>query len=251
MGNQKKVLAVLLLFLALGCNKRDSATYHGAIRNNLGEQVHLDFYATANDYNNSTNILKSVVIPPNGQYEVPGDFATGTSLYLDYYTDNYDKSNWGSNAKFNIVDFSHDLDPVLAINAGNISSAKDIWLGGNKPSAVWKLFDYRYNSISYWNLLQNYQRNRQLWLRKDMTGSYLYVDGAGINQTQDFTYQVTANGQDLSSIFVQFNDMPGGFYSITQAFKGTEIYKDTISAASYFPPEQSGPYNMFFYRAAN
>jgi len=247
----KYLLLFAMLIGSFGCKKLESETYHGVIKNGIGETVYLDFYSTLDDYNNSQNLLKSLAVPAFGEIEVPAEFEDGAKLYLDWYTEDYGQSNWGTEAKFAVPTVTKDFGPILTITP-RMTPARQVWLSGKKGMSTWEAFDYRYyssSSTSYWSTLSANQKIKQFVIRKNLTGTYTYKETSGATTNLNFTFQVFNSSSSQNSIIINFPSFPGSGFIIGTIPSGFGYSADTIYTPNYFPPEtQSSSFNYIFRR---
>ena len=158
----KAITGVLLMAIcAAGCKKTDEVIYHGKIRNTLSEAVHIDFYATEEDYNTNANVAASTVIAPNGAYEIPARFEGGAKYFLDWYTEDFLNTNWGTPTNFNLPNISPDMDPAMTIGQ-RFSYTRRIFINGNKPTVKWKAVDARSGGASVWSALNANEKAREI-----------------------------------------------------------------------------------------
>ena len=246
----KAVPGVLLIAIcATGCKKAEEDVYHGKIRNTLNQPVHVDFYATEDGYNTNTSPAASTVIAPNGEYEIPRHFEGGSKYYLDWFTEDYLNTNWGTQTNFNIPNITPEMDPAMAIGQ-RFSYSRRIFINGNQPTVRWKAVDAKAGGTSVWASLNASERAREIIINKDLTGTYSYKDDFGFVQQMNFNYFANSSGSLPTSIFVFFNMSGGGSnYQLSPAASTSgAIVLDTIQTTSFFPPENSSFYTYYYAR---
>ena len=72
-------VVVILIGAWTGCTKMEETTYHGKMWNGNAEALTVDFYRTIDDYHNVENMLERVVVPSNGEAEIPNELESGVN----------------------------------------------------------------------------------------------------------------------------------------------------------------------------
>lgn len=250
------IMIVLLAFIGIGCNKiNDGNISNGTIRNNLPQPLHIDFYATREDYNNNANLLRSLIIPPQSELEIPAEFPTGTRLYIDWYSEDLTVSNWGNDPKFDVPNVTSEFGPILNVSHTSGLSTRKVWLGAGKASSVWEAYDYKNAlssfAISEWPILPEYRKSKKLTIRKDLTGTISYQLATGEKETRDFVFNLGVGGLNSTILFVSFGTSQGFGSTISQMpdNESGSLAIDSIFTSVQFPPEENiSTSNNYCYR---
>ena len=248
--NLRSVLFVLpIIILITGCKKFDEDLYHGVIKNNTADNIHVDFYASSADYCNSTNALRSLTIAPYETLEIPHEFEGGKKLYVDWYSDDYLNTGWGRDSTFVVVNITREMDPAWIIN-DNKMPARSTWLSNGRYSSTWRAYDARVSAAdpSLWNQLAVYDKDRQITFRKNFTGVYTGRDNQGVLHTDNFTFrpEVISTSMGISvRLYIYFGMFGVGV--IGPVNPTGSICKDTASSSAFRLPTQQ-PYLIAYYK---
>jgi len=201
-----QTIALLALLFSFSCKKQDNAptttvTYEPVtiyIVNNVGYPVTLRLYASVADYRNSSNALVSLSMAQRDVYKYTVE-NPGKNLYVDWYTDDYIYTNWGtqrtsfssflpdsiSTLSYAIpfstngtpvindslyLDYERYTSPYLTTTPAYNMGMRQYYLNGNNAQTHWHAVDVQNTSgISLWSGLPQEQRNADLTLYKDQT----------------------------------------------------------------------------------
>jgi len=200
MNKYKGVLLALFAFLAIvtGCKKNDTTRDYN-FTNNINKVVTLDIYTSAEDYAHNTNVMLRKTLQPNETTTLAAStFKSGSTYYMDYYTDDFVYNNW-----FNINFPADGTSPVIHPSSSNTAfyvkpdfhnANRVAFLKGNQDSTHWVAIGAYLESnngyVDEWASLGNNGQYRELTVRKDFNASYSYKDASGNIQVDTLGFLV-------------------------------------------------------------
>lgn len=231
MNKYQGILSALLVYFTLltGCKKDTVRDY--SITNNINKVVTLDIYTSAVDYANNSNLVMRKTLQPNETTTLAAStFKSGSTYYMDYYTDDFGYNNW-----FNLNFPADGTTPVFHPSSSNTAfyvkpdyhnANRAAFLNGNQTSTTWVAIGaYLEDNNGYvdeWASLGSNGQYRQLTIRKDFNAIYSYKDASGNTQADTLSFLVHnanvpylefINGAGVnqgSMIGSQFPDKPSG-----------------------------------------
>lgn len=199
------LLLLLSLSVFASCKKKRQETVTRTtdmvsfkLLNGMGMPIHVAFYANAGDYKNSTNIAHYSDMRSGDTLDLN---LPAADYFVDWYTDDYKISAWGSRAMLCDYQFLPNIFKI----SGYSTAARLFFIKGNRPETGWKAFDVCKNNKSIWNSLDENERYLQLALTKDMAFAYEQHTADG-PVTHSGWFTISNSGVAQANLFEQLGD---------------------------------------------
>lgn len=210
------LLTVLCMTAVQGCKKKTDNSFTVTIVNRLDKDVTVDMYASADDYAANSNPKGRYLVKGNGTLMLPGsDFKSGTTYYMDWYTEDYYYNNW-FNDDYPIVESRVRIAP----KSGNSTYYLEPTYKGNNRISFLKgsgtetgwiaIGAYLYTpSTGYsnqWDVISTAERYRQITVNKNFIAEYMHKDAGGNIKTDSLSFLV----QTSEVPYIEFKTNDGG-----------------------------------------
>lgn len=174
--------------------------------------INVFLYKTEEDLNASANPILSVRIAPNSKYSFSD---TNRMYYMDYYSDNYDFTNWGAyyfnypkyiiNTKAaDSIDLSGGKGDKYWKYVNYISDARLFYLKGNALKTTWVAVDYwDTGTVSAWHALTSQEKDLRIDIYKT---KIVYHGPDSVGNTIDVTGTVSI-GTGMPPVYFLHSDL--------------------------------------------
>lgn len=218
------ILLIMLFFCA--CSKKDAPigetvtetrhTFTRTLVNLFNAPLYIRIYRTVQDYNLATNAMIELTMQPDQRFVWHAD-EPKFEFYIDWYTENYDRTNWavrpaimthGAEPELQFLDFA-DLTKLMTYEtvvfsengtpygAYNLTMPRKIFLNNTASQTTWIGVDLVGNTGSEtWSTLPDSTRQKTLTFRKDMRYIYTRANHNNTPVTDSGYYDVT-NDDDI------------------------------------------------------
>lgn len=145
---------------------------------NLSKDVTCDFYTSKADYDNATNIFKTVSFFKNSTQEVEG-FPDDATYYYDCYSDDGTETNWLfphiDDISFSTDDNSTRYEPIYC---NSKTHHKNMLMPGKATSTKWKVVNALDRDRNKWvgDQMTAQEKSRTFIFKRDGTITYEYLN---------------------------------------------------------------------------
>lgn len=191
-------------------------------RLNVDQDVTCDFYTSQSDYNNATNIFKTVEFFKSSTQEVSG-FDKDATYYFDCYSDDRTTTNWLN---------KHET-PVSFTTGEASANYKDIYcdsktwhrsllLPNDALSSTWVVsagINYNSDTLIGLSKMSAKDKSRVITIRRDGKGIYKYLNDQGENKEIELYAEIDdASYTPPTPFYLELFELPDDDYSLVSAY---------------------------------